>query len=50
MKEPHFCMLIHGKLKLSKKYWVGVVENRHGHFGLRTLKLALSPEGVNGVS
>ena len=29
---------------------VGVVRNSCGHSGLRTLKLALSQEGINGIS
>ena len=29
---------------------VGMVKNEFGHSGVRTLKLALSQEGINGIS
>ena len=40
---------IHGNQKLSEKYWSGLAKNRCGHSGARTLKLAVSQEGINAI-
>ena len=39
---------MHGKILLTN-IGVGVVQNGCGHSGLRTLKSAVSQEGVNGI-
>ena len=44
-----WCRFIEIKIWL-KNIGVGVVKNGCGHSGLRTLKLAVSQEGINGVS
>ena len=33
-----------------KNIGLGVVKNRHGNSGLRTLKLAVSLKGINGIN
>ena len=45
----YWCRFIEIKSWL-KNIGVGMVKNGCGHSGLRTLKLAVSQEGINGVS
>ena len=45
----YWCRFIKIKSWL-KTIRVGVIKNGCGHSGLRTLKLAVSQEGINGVS
>ena len=41
---------IQKNLRLIEKYWGGMVQNGCGQSGLRTLKLAVSQEGINGIN
>ena len=53
MKKPDFLHVDTDswKLKVDQKILgVGMVRNGCGHSGLRALKLALSQEGINGIS
>ena len=45
----YWCRFIEIK-SLLKNISMGVVRNGCGHSGLKTLKLAVSQEGINGVS
>ena len=41
---------IQKNLKLIEKYWGVMVQNGCDQSGLRTLKLAVSQEGINGIN
>ena len=50
MKKPIICMFIQTHGSSLKNIGLDIVKSGCGHSGLRTLKLAVSQEGINEIN